>query len=334
MKAWVLHDVGDIRYENIKTPNTPSKEVCVLVKAAGICSSDIPRIYETGAHCMPLILGHEFSGVVERIGSDVSPDWLGKRVAVCPKIPCGKCRECRNGFPERCDNYGYIGSRRDGAFAEYVNVPVDNLFPLPEHVSFEVGAMLEPMAVAANAMRTSIGRVKSMIPKDKPIAVCGLGTIGIMLVMLLKKAGYEKVYVIGRRESQKLRVLEMGISEDNYCDSCRENVPEWLRKKTDGGVFAFYECVGKNECVIYGIEGTTYGGSVVLVGNPYSDMSFSKDIYWKILRKQLHICGIWNSNFKHSISAESEDDWNYVLQRIVDGRVKPEKLITHRFAID
>ena len=122
-KAWVLKNVGEIVFSDVEIPMPKEDEVRVRVKAAGICGSDIPRIYETGAHNMPLIPGHEFSGVVESIGKKVSPSWLGKRVAVFPKIACGKCRECQDELPDMCQNYDYIGSRRDGAFAEYVTVP-------------------------------------------------------------------------------------------------------------------------------------------------------------------------------------------------------------------
>ena len=118
-KAWVLKNVGEIVFSDVEIPMPKEDEVRVRVKAAGICGSDIPRIYETGAHNMPLIPGHEFSGVVESIGKNVSPSWLGKRVAVFPKIACGKCRECKDELPDMCQNYDYIGSRRDGAFAEY-----------------------------------------------------------------------------------------------------------------------------------------------------------------------------------------------------------------------
>ena len=161
MKAGVLKQVGDISLQEVERPVPAGHEVLVRVLAAGICGSDIPRIYETGAHRMPLIPGHEFSGVVEETGKDVSPDWLGKRVAVFPKIACGRCRQCKESHEDLCTDYDYVGSRRDGAFAEFVTAPVKNLLELPANVSPEAAAMLEPMAVAANAVRTGI---KGLVP--------------------------------------------------------------------------------------------------------------------------------------------------------------------------
>ena len=91
MKAWVLHDIGDIRYEEVSKPNPAAGEVLLRVGAAGICGSDIPRIYDTGAHRMPLIPGHEFAGEVTETGEGVDGSWTGKRVGVFPLIPCRKC---------------------------------------------------------------------------------------------------------------------------------------------------------------------------------------------------------------------------------------------------
>ncbi len=153
MKAWVLHNINDLRYESVDKPQLSDQEVLVAVKAAGICGSDIPRIYQTGAHRQPLILGHEFSGVVEKIGAGVEPFWEGKRVGIFPLIPCGSCLPCSRQQYEMCRSYSYLGSRRDGGFAQYAVVPKENLISLPDGVTYEEAAMLEPMAVAVHAMR-------------------------------------------------------------------------------------------------------------------------------------------------------------------------------------
>ncbi len=333
MKAWVLHGVADIRFEDMEMPLLEAGEARVQVKAAGICGSDIPRIYETGAHRMPIVPGHEFSGVVAAVGKDVNPYWMGRRVGVYPLIPCGDCKPCVSGHPEMCRDYGYIGSRRDGAFAEYVSVPVGNLVELLDGVSFEEAAMLEPMAVAVHAMRRGIGAdgETSIAPADARMVVCGLGTIGLLLVMFLTDSGFRNIYVIGNNDSQRDKAVDLGISEDNFCDSRSENVSVWIRE-TVGGADVYFECVGKNECVSYGIDGMAPGGRVVLVGNPYSDMSLTKDIYWKILRNQLDVTGTWNSTFlQRGNESPVTDDWGYVLNRLTEKKINPDSLITHRF---
>lgn len=332
MKAWRLNDIGDIRLEDIEIPVPADDEVRIQVKATGICGSDIPRVYDTGAHKMPLTPGHEFSGVVDSVGDSVSSEWVGKRVAVYPKIPCGKCFECKAGNPNMCESYDYVGSRRDGAFAEYVTAPADNLLVLPDAVTFEEAAMMEPLAVSANAVRRL---AEYDVPKGVPVAVCGLGTIGLMTIMLLKEAGYDNIYVIGNKPSQIDKVARLGITEDRFCNSREADAVSWLKSNVDGGVKAYFECVGRNESISYGLDSAGSSGLIVLVGNPYSDMTFSRDTYWKILRKQLTLSGVWNSAFQQrETEGERIDDWNYVLQRINDKKVNLKELISHRFAIE
>lgn len=197
MKAWVLHGVEDIRFENSAIPEPTGREVLVAVQAAGICGSDIPRIYKTGAHIHPLIPGHEFSGVVERAGTLADKRLEGKRVGVFPLIPCRECLSCKKQQYELCRNYSYLGSRRNGGFAEYVLVPEWNLIELPADVSFEEAAMLEPMAVAVHAMR------RVQLRKSDTVVVYGLGTIGMLLVMFLMDAGIRNILAVGNKEFQQ-----------------------------------------------------------------------------------------------------------------------------------
>ncbi|MBQ7920650.1 MAG: galactitol-1-phosphate 5-dehydrogenase [Lachnospiraceae bacterium] len=320
MKAFVLEDIGDIRFEDVSLPKLKENEVLVKVGAVGICGSDIPRIYKTGAYCFPLIPGHEFAGTVVEAGSAAPASWVGKRVGIFPLIPCKECVPCQKQQYEMCRHYSYLGSRRDGGFAEYVAVPVENLLELPDNVTLQAAAMLEPMAVAVHAMR------RLSLNCGDTVAVCGLGTIGLLLVMFLKEAGIEKVYVVGNKEFQKEKVLSLGIPEEDYCDSRSGDVEKWLLERTGGmGVDAFFECVGKNETVRQAIALTAPGGKIQLVGNPYSEMLLEKELYWKILRHQLIITGTWNSSFTGS----EQDDWHYVLDRLKAGRVSPEEFISH-----
>ena len=334
MKAWMLNGIGDIRLCEADVPVPAENEVRIKVSACGICGSDIPRIYETGAHRMPLIPGHEFSGVVEGIGKEAPPYWMGKRVSAFPLIPCGKCGPCRTGHPEMCRDYGYIGSRRDGAFAEYVTVPASNLIELPNQVNFEQAAMLEPMAVAVHAMRIAMENGRP-IKRDEAVAVCGLGTIGLLLTGFLLDRGYENIYVIGNKDGQRRRTMQLGIPKERFCDSRNTDVPGWLHDRTGDGADVYFECVGKNECLCYGINAAAPGARVVTVGNPYSDMELKKDTYWKILRNQLNVCGSWNSTFlSGDFSEDNPDDWHYVLNRLVDGRIRPEEFITHELLLE
>ena len=139
MKAQVLHGIGDIRYEETDKPRIEKDWVLVKVKAAGVCGSDIPRIYKTGAHVHPIATGHEFSGEVIETADD-NFSWRGKRVGIFPLIPCGECINCKKKMYEMCSNYNYLGSRCNGGFAEYAAVPEWNLIELPDNVSYKQAA--------------------------------------------------------------------------------------------------------------------------------------------------------------------------------------------------
>lgn len=325
MKAYRLYGVGDLRLEEAPCPLPKPGEVLVRVKAAGICGSDIPRIYQTGTYHFPTIPGHEFAGVVEEAGEHADSEWKGKRVGVFPLIPCGTCGPCKAGQYEMCRAYGYLGSRQDGGFAEYVAAPVKNLIVLPDEVSYEEAAMLEPMSVAVHAMR------KAAPAAGERIAVCGLGTIGLFLLMFLWEAGHRNIYVIGNKDFQKRMAEKLGLPADSFCDSRVQDAEAWLADRTDNrGADVFFECVGRNETVTQAVRMTAPGGRVMLVGNPASDMNFPKETYWKILRNQLTIFGTWNSSFTNS----EDDDWHYVLERLKDRRIAPAEFITHRLPFE
>lgn len=320
MKAYNLRGVSDLRLEDVSVPVPDAHETLIQVKAAGICGSDIPRIFVNGTYHFPTIPGHEFSGI------DIA---TGKRVGIFPLIPCGKCQQCMDGKYEMCRSYSYLGSRTDGGFAEYVVVPKWNIIELPDNVTFEQAAMLEPMAVAVHAMR-------SIAPlREDTVVVMGLGTIGMLLVMFLLEAGISDIYVVGNKEFQRKICMELGVSDSRYMDasSMASDFPvdEQILDVTDGkGADVFFECVGKNETIETALKVVAPGGRIQMVGNPASDIAFSRDTYWKILRNQLTIKGGWNSSFTH----EADDDWHYVLGRLAEKRICPEKFISHRFKFD
>lgn len=326
MKAYVLHGINDLHLEEKEMPYVPDGWVLVKVKAAGICGSDIPRIYKTGAHRHPIIPGHEFSGKVaadRAAGADVT-DWDNKRVGIFPLIPCGECDCCKQQKYEMCSHYNYLGSRCDGGFAEYVAVPKWNLIELPDQVSYEAAAMLEPMAVAVHAMRSAGPG------KEESVAVCGLGTIGLLLVMFLQQSGIKHILAIGNKDFQRQCISQIGKNIE-FIDMRSDSVHDCVMNCTNGrGVDVFFECVGKNETLIQAIDVTAPGGKIQLIGNPYTDMHLEKSLYWNILRHQLTLLGTWNSSFTRSES----DDWHFVLDCLKNGSIHPELLITHRLPMD
>lgn len=317
MHAYVLHDVNELHLQETNMSPLKEGEVLVRVKAAGICGSDIPRIYKTGMYSHPLIPGHEFAGVVEDVfDPEEDAALIGHRVGVFPLIPCSQCPQCHAKKYEMCENYNYLGSRCDGGFAEYVAVPKWNLIELPESVSYEQAAMLEPMAVAVHAIRGA------GVKATDSVLVYGLGTIGLLTLMFLKDMGCKNLYAIGNKEFQKEQVLKLGIAEKNYYDS--SELESLLAKNMD--IDVVMECVGRNVTVRHCIELTNPRGTVLLLGNPSGDMELPRNLYWRILRKQLTLRGTWNSAF----TKDESDDWHYILGRLECGDIHPEQFITHR----
>lgn len=325
MNAYVLKAKNSFGIQSVSMPILKNNEVMINVKAVGICGSDIPRIYTEEAHVYPLIPGHEFSGIVTEIGLSADSSWNGKRVGVYPLIPCGKCIPCCNNKYEMCRNYNYLGSRKNGGFAEYVAVPEQNLILLSDNVTYEEAALLEPMAVAIHAMR------EINVKKQETVVIFGMGTIGLLLYMVLKEAGVKHIYAVGNKKIQQAKLIQMGILENDYFDSRNQSIEQWISEKTNGiGADISFECVGKNTTILQAITSTKAGGKVMLVGNPHSDIKFTKSIYWKILRNQLTVKGTWNSSFVHN----EKDDWHYALDLISKKQNILANLITHRLSFD
>lgn len=341
MNAYVLHGANDLRYEQVKRPELQPDEVLMEIKAVGICGSDIPRIYETGAHVHPLIPGHEFAGIVLQAGEQAEAIYrehnrkqnhqkdqehlVGRKMGVFPLIPCRSCGPCQAGHYELCRSYSYLGSRRDGGFAEYAAVPAANLVEVPDCASFEEAAMLEPMAVAVHAMR------RAELNKEDTIVICGLGTIGLLLLMFLLEAGFHRILAIGKRPFQKKKATALGLPDAAYCETGGNLEEQWVLQQTGGrGADVFFECTGKKEAFSQAVDTAAPMSRIVLVGNPDSGRNMTKDAYWKILRNQLTITGTWNSSFNHT----EEDDWHYVLNRLRQKKVAPAELITHRLPLE
>lgn len=323
MKAHVLEKIGQLTYKDVPKPQIKEDEVLVEVINAGICGSDIPRIFKTGTYHFPTIPGHEFAGIVRQAASEANRDLVGRRVGVFPLIPCMECEQCKKKTYEMCLSYNYLGSRTDGGFAEYAAVPVWNLVELPSEVSFGDAAMLEPACVALHAVR------RAEMKKVESAVVYGCGTIGMLVLQWLHALKVKDVYAVGTRKEQ--RELLSQFAEYAFCNGHETNPVNFVMEQTNEmGADVVFECVGVSDSINHAVSLARPGGQIVLVGNPAGDITFDKQIYWKILRRQLTIYGTWNSSF----TKEREDDWQMTLRAIQEGKIHPSAQITHRFSFD
>lgn len=190
MWAWNLYAPADLRYEEVPVPEIGPGEVLVKVRAVGVCGSDISRLMKTGTYHYPTICGHEFAGEVVAAAPDVANCRVGDRVTVIPLLPCGTCDYCRLGHYQLCEHYNYLGSRTDGAYAEYVKVWAGNVLPLPKGVPFEAAAMTDPAAVALHAIR------RLPLQPGQSVVVLGIGPIGLLALEWAKLLGAGKVVAV------------------------------------------------------------------------------------------------------------------------------------------
>lgn len=322
MKANVLHGIGDLRFEEVRKPVLKEDEVLVNVRAAGICGSDVARCFVNGTYHFPTIIGHEFSGEVVDVYSSQDVNLIGKRFSIFPLLPCFQCSNCQSGHYECCTNYNYLGSRCDGGFAEYVAVPKWNLLPIPNEVSFEEAAMLEPTCVAYHTLR------RAGTLKGTKVAIIGPGTIGMVLCRMASILGAEKVVLFGRSDVKLQFAKKHGYVMD-ICNLTSADVNKFVKNITDGHYFDLtIEGTGATQSLDYALSITRAFGNIIAMGNPVADIALSKQTYWKLLRKQLSLLGTWNSSY-----GCAGDDWQAVLDLIKQKKLFLEPIITHRFPL-
>ena len=306
MMAAVLHAVGDLRYEEVPRPQAKAGEVLLKIGAAGICGSDIPRIFTKGTYHFPTIPGHEFAG---RIVESDDPALLGRKAAVFPLLPCRKCAACQVGEYVKCENYDYYGSRRDGAFAEYLAVDKRNLVLLDERITMAEASLMEPAAVARAAIR------RMQITLGDKVVVFGAGPIGLMAAQWAKRAGAGLVRVVDISEEKLAFARSLGF--------------EPYDAERDGLVQCALEGTGASPAINNAIRALAPNGRLVLMGNPFGDMNIERGVYSEILRREITMVGTWNSSYNDRVN-----DWKAVADVMAAGDMVFEPLITHRFTLD
>ena len=318
MRALVLHGIGDIRLDEIERPQLQAGEALVRVAAVGVCGSDLPRIYEHGAHSHPLVPGHEMSGIVAELNGP-GPLQIGSRVTVKPLIPCLQCGYCQIGAYGQCTDYDYIGSRSDGACAEYARVPQANLVELPEGVDLIEAALTEPVAVALHALRQA-----DVSPGDV-VAVLGAGPIGMMVAQWAHVLGAGQVLLVDI-DAGKLAVAQR-LALGETCNARERDPVAWTLERTqDRGADVVVEAAGVNATVEQALRIARPLGRVTLLGNPAGDVTLPQATVSQILRKQLTIRGSWNSHFARL----PVDEWRVSLDMMAEKRIDVGPLITHR----
>ncbi len=317
MRALYLLGPERMEFRELPEPVPGPGEALIRVKSVGVCASDSHRYLhgKLGDEEMPgpLILGHEFSAEVVEVGQGVTAVRPGDRVAVEPARHCGRCEMCRMGHPNLCPEVQFCGTPPiDGCLRELMAYPAELLYPLPEEISFDEGALLEPLGVALHSIR--LGHFKP----GWTAAILGAGPIGLCTLLLLRAAGAAQVIVTDRLDYRLDLAKRLGADESLNSD--REDVVQGVLDLTHGrGVDVVFEAAGVRETPEQAVEIARPGGNVVLIGIPVDEWicfrstpSRRKGLSLYMVRRMKHV-------YEHTIPM------------VQGGLVDLRPLITHHF---
>ncbi|TCL61786.1 alcohol dehydrogenase/L-iditol 2-dehydrogenase [Hydrogenispora ethanolica] len=317
MQAVVKYANGDGKTElrQVPVPEIGPQDVLVKVEAVGICGSDPHIHHEMFAFPIPtpLILGHEFTGVIVKAGSEVSGFQVGDRVTSETHASyCGKCRECRTGNYQVCRERKGFGFHVDGAFAAYVKVPEISLHRLPEATSFETGSLTEPVCVAYNAVVKKTG-----IEPGDAVAVFGPGPIGLLCLEMARLCGANPLIIIGIGADQHRMDLAKKMGATHCVNSDAEDTVERIKEITNGqGVEAVIDTAGVGPTLKYAMEAVCPSGRITKVGWGPKPLGYTID---PIIQKTITLQGSFSHNWPI---------WERCLKLMESGQIQPERIIT------
>jgi L-iditol 2-dehydrogenase len=266
MKALVLKEYNTLVYRDMPEPEVGENDVLIEVKACGICGSDVHGMDgSTGRRIPPIIMGHEASGIIARIGNSVLHYTAGDRVTFDSTIYCGTCFFCRRGEINLCENRKVLGVscqdyRQHGAFAEYVAVPQHILYKLPDGITFEQAAMVEPCSIAFHAVE------RTPISLNDTALVVGSGMIGLFVIQALRATGCGQVIAVDLERNRLNLARRLGA--DVCFDGTNGNIRDHILDMTENrGVDVAFEAVGITETLHTALSSLRKGGALTLVGN-------------------------------------------------------------------
>ncbi len=291
MKALRIYENAIVKVEEVEEPVVGNTDVKIKVAACGICGSDIPRVLDNKAHFYPITLGHEFSGIVTEVGKDVSGINIGDSVAGVPLLPCMDCVDCNNGNYSLCKNYSFIGSRLNGAMAEYVVVPQGNVIKLTKSMNLEDAAMIEPLSVVLHAFKQNNHQ------ENKTVAILGMGTIGTLATQVAKCYGAEKIVIVVRNNKYDTLIRKIGV--DTIINTSNK---DWLQQAknitNNRGFDMVYETAGAVQTMQQAFEIAGNKAHICFIGTPKKSISFNVKMWELMNRKEFWLTGSWMSYSK------------------------------------
>lgn len=285
MKAARFYGKHRLVVEDVPAREPEANEIKIRVKMCGICGTDV-HIFEGDKGSAevnpPVILGHELSGDVVSVGSNITRFKVGDRVSVDPNSYCGKCYYCAKGKKHLCENMLGMGTAVDGGFAEFVTVPEELVFPVAPNVSYEAAAMIEPISCCLHGMDLTDVRL------GDTVMIVGTGNIGLIMLQLCRHAGAARIVAVEPNEKRRKKALEMGA--DVAIDPIHDDTEKVLRENQVCYIDKVIDCAGRTDTAEYCVKYAGRGATVMLFGltGPDDEMRLKP---FEVFQKELTIKG-------------------------------------------
>ncbi len=309
---------GNVDLEDMPEPDCPADLVKIEVRFTGICGTDLHVYHDTFKNYPPVILGHEFSGVVAEVGADVEKVKVGDRVTVLGStaITCGSCSYCKRGYYMFCSERRGMGHGTDGSFTKYVLVREDMVYRVPDNLSLEEAALAEPLACAVQAIEEL-----TTIQVGDTVLLSGPGPIGLICLSLLAMKGC-KVIVAGTSADHVRLEIAKELGADIIVDVSKEDLQSVVMKETDGqGVDVTVECAGAGPSINSSLKALKNLGKHIQVGIVGKEITMDYDV---ILYKQIQLFG----SLAHSMKT-----WDRVMQLLEQQKINLKPIITHKMPL-
>ncbi len=317
MKALMFTAIKEQQLLDVPTPVIDRPDgVLLKVKSVGVCGSDLHGYTgQSGRRTPPLIMGHEVTAEVVEVGPAVQDLPIGSRVAIQSVEFCGVCPQCLAGRRNVCEKRRLMGMNAPGAYAEYVTWPASNLFLLPDTLSYEDGALAEPLSVAVHAV--SLAHIR---PYDTALVV-GAGPIGLLTLAVLKLTGLSQIAVSDASDARL--ELARALGAQITINPTRQNPRQVVNEFTNGGgVDLAFEAVGISATAQQSVEVTRNNGTVVWIGNNQRMVEVDMQA---IVTRDLRVIGSYGM---------TDQDFQRSLQMLADGRIPTTQLINRRASLD
>jgi L-iditol 2-dehydrogenase len=313
MQQAVMTNPGQIEFRNLPKPIPQPDEVLIHIQRIGVCGSDI-HVYH-GLHpytSYPVVQGHEVSGMIAEVGAEVTELAPGEKVVFMPQVTCGECYPCRHGMHHICDSLKVMGFQTNGAAQEYFPVRAEMVLKLPESISLDQAAMIEPISVAVHAL-SRCGNVDGL-----NVLVLGAGTIGNLVAQVANASGANKVLITDISAYKLEKARQCGLQQvvnPQEDDLSQAILNTFGADKAD----LIVECVGTQDTITQAVANARKGSTIIVVGvfgkKPWVDLGFVQD-------RELSLVGTL---------MYQKQDYQRAIELVSRGRLRLDQLITHRF---